>query len=112
MSYRRFSGWEPAEFTEYEYDEDGRLVRSVTTREAEWDEQERAWMLSLAEHESGLCPLCGRPMSVCTDPASEGRWSSAPPTRCYATTTVMKARKPYDEKSDEPRALLFSAVRG
>lgn len=112
MTYRRFSGWEPAESTEYEYDEAGRLIRSVTTREPEWDEQERAWMLALAEHESRLCPLCGRPLSVCTDPATEGRWKTAPPTRCYATTSVIQARKPYDEKSAEPRALMFSASAG
>lgn len=79
--------------------------------EVEWDEQERAWMLALAAHRATLCPLCGRPLSVCTDPASEGRWTVAPPTRCHASTAIARARKPYDEKSKESHALLFSVAR-
>lgn len=97
---------------EYEYDDDGRLIRSVTTREPEWDEQERAWFLALAEFESRPCPNCGRPTSVCTDPASEGRWAVPPPMRCYPTTAILEARKPYDERSPQPQALLFSATLG
>lgn len=83
----------------------------MTTRESEWDDEQLAWMLALAAHRDALCPLCGRPLAVCTDAASEGRWTVAPPTRCYPTTAIAAARKPYDEKSKESSALLFSASR-
>jgi len=43
--------------TEHEYDR-GRLVRSVTTRESEWTDQDRTEVLALAEYEASLCP-CG-----------------------------------------------------
>jgi hypothetical protein len=60
VSLRRFAdGWEPAEVTEYEYDDAGRLVRSVTRREPEWDEEQRAWMLALDECERLSCDGCG-----------------------------------------------------
>lgn len=95
------------------YDEDRRLIRSVTTREPEWDDEERAWPIALAEYESELCPACGRHMSICTDPESEGKWQVPPPTRCFPTTAVLRARKPYDERKDSmSAALLFGAVRG
>lgn len=34
------AGWEPATITEYEYDADGRLVRSITTREPEFSDDD------------------------------------------------------------------------
>lgn len=46
--------------TQYEY-EDGRLVRSVTTREPEWTEQDQAEVLALAEYRDSLCSCCGLP---------------------------------------------------
>jgi hypothetical protein len=53
-------GREPAEVTEYEY-EDGLLVRSVTTREPLWTEQDLAEILALAEYRDSLCTCCGLP---------------------------------------------------
>jgi hypothetical protein len=56
----RMEGREPAEVTEYEYEE-GVLVRSVTTREPLWTEEDTAEILALAEYEDSLCPDCGFP---------------------------------------------------
>jgi hypothetical protein len=39
-------GWEPATITEYEYDDDGRLVRSITTREPEFSDEDVALLLA------------------------------------------------------------------
>ncbi|MFD6770587.1 hypothetical protein ACFWC6_30690 [Micromonospora chalcea] len=103
-------GWEPAEFTEHEYDEQNRLVRSVTTREPEWDDEERGWMLALAVYRASLCPHCGRPLSVCTDPESEGRWVVPPPRRCFASTALRSAVPEYRD-SPQPEALLLHAER-
>lgn len=80
------------------------MVRSVP--EAEWDEQQRAWMVALAQHEDSLCPNCGRPLSICTAESAEGNVEVPPPTRCHFTTRVMQARKAY-EKSQYPQALMF-----
>lgn len=63
MSEKRFLGWEPREVHEHEYDDAGRLVRTVVTREVEWDDWERQKMLDLADHEAHLCE-CGFPESI------------------------------------------------
>jgi hypothetical protein len=47
----------------------------VTTREPLYTEQDRAELLALALYREGLCPLCGRPIDVCT--ADEGDPQSA-----------------------------------
>lgn len=54
----------PAELTEHEYDEQGRLVRSVAIREPLWTEQDSAEVLALTEYRAGLCPCCGLPKSL------------------------------------------------
>lgn len=58
MSEKRFLGWEPAEFHEYVFDDDGRQVGVLVTREPEWDNLEADKMLGLAEYEAGVCS-CG-----------------------------------------------------
>lgn len=67
-------------------------------------------MLALAAYEDTLCPNCGRPLSVCTDPATEGKWQVGPPTRCFPSSAIEAAREPYSGgKVRHPNALLFSA---
>jgi hypothetical protein len=56
----KLEGREPAEVTEHEY-ADGVLVRSVTTREPAWTEQDFAEVLALAEYRESLCECCGLP---------------------------------------------------
>lgn len=65
-------------------------------------------MLALDQHESELCPLCGRHLSICTDPANERRVKVGPPTRCHFTSATSAAREPYS-KVRTPGALMFSA---
>jgi hypothetical protein len=103
-------GEEPGEITEYEYDESGRLARSVTIRVPEWDDEQRGWMLALAVYRARLCPQCGRPLSVCTDPDSESEWLVPPARRCYATTALRLAAPQYKD-SPQPEALLLHAER-
>lgn len=59
-------GREPVEETRHFHDRHGRLIRSVTTRESRFTEQDRAELLGLALYREGLCPLCRRPLEVCT----------------------------------------------
>lgn len=80
----------------------------MTTHEVEWDDTEHDWMIALAEYEAMLCPNCGRPIEVCTDPKNELRWRVGLPTRCHATTAVLQAQEAY-AKTKHSRALMFHA---
>jgi hypothetical protein len=63
VSEKRLLGWEPVETHEHTYDNDGRLVRTVVTREAEWDDVQRGNLLALADYEDSICG-CGFPESI------------------------------------------------
>ena len=47
MSPRRLGGWEPSTYTKYFYDETGRLVGSVETRDPEFDCEQVDLLLAL-----------------------------------------------------------------
>lgn len=86
------------------YDDLGRLVSSVP--EVEWDESEQTVMLALKHYRDGLCPKCGGPLALCTDPANEMRYDAGLPFRCHATTARARAAEAYrDQPGSE--ALMF-----
>lgn len=59
MSLRRFNGWEPEE-VHIHYDLDGKETgRTITTREPEWDDTQRAFALGLLDYEAQVCSNCG-----------------------------------------------------
>lgn len=95
MSLRRFCGWEPAQVTIPEHDADGRLIRSVTRTEPEWDDGQRLWMLALNQFEAGLCRKCGNDLHESTDVAFT--WVADAPTECMACTSLAKAERRYSE---------------
>ena len=95
------------EVTEHEYDEGGLPTRSVTTREPRWTEQDRAWVLALAEYRAGLCPLHGGPLDECGNEAAEGTFEVPPPIRCRAHE--LKLIHIAQHKADHPEALLWVA---
>lgn len=83
----------------------GKLVSSRP--EPEWDESEQTVMLGLQMYRNGLCPKCGGPISVCTDPANEMRYDGGLAIRCHATTARSRAAEPYrDQVGSE--ALMFA----
>ena len=49
---RRLWGWEPTEVTKHHHDKNGRLTGSTTTREPEFDVEQREWLSALAELEA------------------------------------------------------------
>lgn len=111
ISPRRLAGWEPAETTSYEY-EGGRLVRSVTVREPEWSDEDRAWMAALAGYRDRPCPCgCGHPAEETTAHESDGRiYVVPPPTRCRARTALVQAQAQYED-TPQPEALLWRVER-
>lgn len=107
MSVKRLNGWEPTEVTTYEYDDAGRVTRTITRRESEWDESERQWALALLEFEASKCPGCGGVWEETTDPKSEGRWNVPPPVRCHRCTALAVAQ--HGEKYHHASALFWQA---
>lgn len=85
-------------------DDAGRLVSSVA--EVEWDEAQQTAVLGLLHYRAGLCPKCGGPLALCTDPANEMKYDAGLPVRCHATTARGRAAEPYrDQPGSE--ALMF-----
>lgn len=65
-----------------------------STPEPEWDEDSRWWVLGLEAYKATLCPLCKRPLKVCTAPENEHAFAAdEAPTRCHATTARSRAEK-------------------
>ncbi|MFG3639080.1 hypothetical protein ACGF3C_02250 [Micromonospora sp. NPDC047762] len=109
---RRYAGWEPTETTTHEYGEGGRLVRSVTVREPEWSDADRAWMAALAGYRNRPCACgCGHPAEETTAHESDGRqYVVPPPTRCRARTALAQAQAHYQD-TPQPEALLWRVER-
>jgi len=81
ISVKRFMGWEPTRIVDYEYDDGGRLLRSVETTEAEWDGEQRAWMQALADLQGQLCSGCGGYLEDTLRPDVE--YVADHPLRCH-----------------------------
>lgn len=79
------------------------LVRSVTTREPRYTEQDRAELLALALHREGLCPLCKRPIEVCTSHEETGPEFSATYTVCRSTLAVLEEQRGLTDGGRRPR---------
>lgn len=95
-------GREPAEITIYEYDDDGRLTRSVTTREPRWTEEDIAWALAGIEEQADRCPKCSLPLSE-TTAMNDGEpvhvYKVPKPKRCHGCDARIKAQ---DEDAKMP----------
>lgn len=88
VSLKRWSGWEPRQVTEYEHDEAGRVVRAVSVREVEWDDDERSWMLALAQVKADACPGCGGHLPETTALANDDGYVAGEPLRCHRCTAL------------------------
>jgi hypothetical protein len=97
----------------YEYDEAGRMVASRP--EPEWDDQERGWMLALADLEAGECHGCGGDLEETTDPENDGRYAVGTPIRCHKCTALAIAKENHAKQGEvrHPEALMWPAsLRG
>lgn len=90
--------------TVYEYDDDGRLVQSVTTHDAEWADEDLGYAQAHRRNELGKCPGCGLPLAETTNADNEGAYEAPPPTRCHACTPLEFRKSEYLES---PPGLLF-----
>lgn len=108
-------GWEPS--TVYEYDEQGRLVRS--TPEPEWNDHQLALLLALEEYEQGLC-RCGHPLEESTklehdfnNPLGSGFYAPVPgtPKQCHACAALERSEKQTNALNPQHPGALIHAVR-
>jgi len=97
-------GREPVEVTEHEY-EDGLLVRSTTTREPEWTEQDMAEQLALVHYQTTLCECCGLPKSMVQGHERDAPNFIVSKRWCHARKTLLETQwqwakdreaRPYD----------------
>lgn len=84
-------------------------MRSVTVREPEWTEQDRAEILALDLYRKSLCPLHGGPLAECTSHEDTGPKFVVARKRCRAQDAVLMEQK-LAEKIDRPGAVLWSVT--
>jgi hypothetical protein len=111
----KFDGREPTSTTRYVYDRRGRLVRSITTREPDWTDQDRAEVLALAEYRGSLCPNgCGQPLDESTARFDVGPEYDTSSTVCRACAAVDLAKRvDRDAKKDgDGRIYRLKIVKG
>lgn len=82
----------------HEYEGD-RLVRTVVTREVEWDPDERAWMLGLAAREAAECRRCGGDLVETTD-YEHNRYVLTDPTVCLRCVALHASEETYQKHPD------------
>ena len=106
MTLRRFLGWEPREVTEYELDEHGRVVRSVTVREAEWDDEQRAWAVALLDLEADTCDGCGQSLSETTTSEAFEGYEVDDPAACQGCKALLTKQR-QEEYATSPNLPAF-----
>jgi hypothetical protein len=105
VSLKRLNGWEPARVTEHEYDDAGRLFRSVERVEVEWDDTERAWMIALAELDGQSCSGCGGYLPETTHIDKSDGYVAEHPWRCHRCEALEIRR---DQVRDKPHPGSFT----
>jgi hypothetical protein len=84
-------------------------VRSVTTREPEWTEQDRAEQLALSLYRERPCPCgCGQPAALTLIPEADGPGWEITETTCTARLALLEAQSGVAEKRKYPQASLWS----
>jgi hypothetical protein len=77
--------------------------------EPEWDEHTRN--LALALDHVDLCQVCGRPASLCQDPARQDDWQVGQPVRCHATTALRQTQRTFTEETNPVvEALMWPVI--
>lgn len=90
------------------YDRRGRVLRSVTTAEPRWTEQDRAEALALTLYRSRLCPGgCGQPTDESTAHYTVGPQYEAKATTCRACAELHVSQRAKAERVKDTSALLW-----
>lgn len=86
----------------------------MTRSEPLWTDLDRGEVLALALYREGLCPLCGRPLEVCTSHEETGPLFAAEYVACRATMAKIEKQRALfgDDKKPDPYApsYLWAAI--
>jgi hypothetical protein len=105
-------GWEPGEVTTYEYDDAGRVVRSVTVREAEFSSWDLAVLMADRENERIPRGRHGLPIAEATDATNQFAYEVEGPTTDWAQKTLDEFEAEYRRKWPKaPHGALLYKVR-
>jgi hypothetical protein len=83
-------------------------LRTVVTREPEWDADERAWMLGLAMREAAECHRCGGDLTETLD--WNYRWDPQPPSVCLRCVALQASEQAH-EKHPNHRAMIHQVAK-
>lgn len=117
ISPRELWGWTPRTFTEYEYDDDGKLLRTVSVTESAFDDEN--YQLAAAGFDL-LADIhsCGHPLSETTSWAADEMnpertivYEAAPPAACQACRVLHRKQKEHDDAKTSRPDQVWSVVR-
>lgn len=120
LSLRRFHGWEPRETTRVTVrDDEGRPTEWVTTREPEWDDDERDIMRARQHIEAHRCSQCGGDLDefltdeppVIDNPGYGFSVGSVWCRKCVAMAKWRRMHKKTDERNEDTDLDEFPEVR-
>lgn len=95
--------------TRYHYDRRNRLIRSVTSREPEWTEEDRAEILALRLFRAQYCPCgCGQKYADTTSPEETGPQFVVERTVCRARLALIEAQEANKRDDAVGRARLWT----
>ncbi|MCC5574472.1 hypothetical protein IMZ11_02300 [Microtetraspora sp. AC03309] len=98
-------GRELRSVTTYEYDDDGRLVRSVTVHENPWDAQNVGWAVAKMAEDADRCPGCRMSLSETTamrDGEPAHSYHVDIPRVCRACEALAKRQDSYAKEYEDP----------
>ena len=74
----------------------------MTTREPLYTEQDRAELIAYELYLEGLCPLCGRPLEVCTSPEETGPRFQVEQSMCRAAREIAETKRGLTDDGKKP----------
>lgn len=84
--------------TSYEYDDEGRVVRTVTVREPEFSAYDRALFLDHWQREKEPRGSHGWTIAEATDPENQFKFHVPAPTKDFAAEALHKEQESYKKR--------------
>jgi hypothetical protein len=85
------------------------LIRSVTTTDPLWTDEDRNLLLALLAEERDECRECGHPYDVSTDRKTQGTWRVHRAT-CEACR-ILEAEVGNDAEGSRQRGVKYAVIR-
>jgi hypothetical protein len=72
-----------------------------------WSDDDRAWVLALAEWEASRCPGCNGHLPETTSAANEGRYAADVPVRCHRCSAIHGQQENYKDSPYRAAQVLW-----